>query len=179
MMLSFSAHVGTRRRHVVLGLALILPLVAAASRGIAEDTNYLGIFGSWEARVFQSEDEAQQCAARALHPALVDGDVLWIFNTASRDTLSDGYLAVDRRLGAGAGSAHIEIDDGQRYRLLRGHDLHFYNAARDGPAILSAMRRRLTLVLVLDAEGPQPISIPVSLIGFTRASTAARLACEF
>ena len=178
-MLSISAHVGHRRRRFAIGLALILPLIAVASRGVAEDTDYLGIFGNWEARVFRSDDNAQQCAARALHQALVDGDVLWIFNTASRDTLGDGYLAVDRRLGAGARSAHIEIDDGRRFRLLRGHDLHFYNDEDDGPEILSAMRRRLALSLVLDAEGPQAVYIPVSLIGFTRASAAARLACEF
>ncbi len=178
-MLSFSARAGHRRRHVVIGLALILPLIAAASRGVAEDNSYLGIFGNWEARVFQSEDDGRQCAARALHAALVDGDVLWVFNTASQSTLHDGYLAVDRRLGAGASSAHIEIDDGRHFPLLRGHDLHFYNAAADGPEILSAMQRRLALSLVLDMEGGQAVSIPVSLIGFTRASDTARLACEF
>ncbi len=178
-MLSFSAHVGHRCRQVAIGLALILPLVAAASRGIAEDTGYLGIFGSWETRVFQSEDNAQQCAARALHSALVNGDVLWVFNTASRDTLHDGYLAVDRRLVADARSAQIVFDDGRRFQLMRGHDLHFYNAAVDGPEILSAMERRLALSLVLDAQAPRAVSIPVSLIGFTRASGAARQACDF
>ena len=154
-------------------------MTTAGSNGAADDAQYLGIFGSWEARVFRSDDGSQQCAARALHTGLIQGDILWVFNTASRVTAAEGFLAVDRRLAAEARSASVEFDDGRRFELDRGNDLHFYNASANGAEILDAMERLLAMVLVLDRGTPEPAMIPVSLIGFTRASSAARLACGF
>lgn len=157
----------------------LMVLVCIAGAGAAAgETAYLGLFGKWEAREYTDPDGSRQCAVRAIHPDLVDGDILWVFNTGARERMPHGYLAVDRRLAGDALGAAVALDDGQLFPLQRGNDLHFYNSAADAEAILAGFQRGYTATVRLEgADGGGEIRL--SLIGFTRAVAAAREACGF
>lgn len=158
----------------------ICVLFAVVSTGAAAaEIGYLGLFGQWEAREFEDADGTQQCAVRAIHPDLVEGDIIWVFNAGARDRFPHGYLAVDRRLAGSATAVRVETDDGGRFDLVRGNDLHFYNAVADTQALFAAMVRGYRATVVLAHGDSPPTMIPLSLIGFTRAADVSREACGF
>lgn len=165
-------------RPALIGLGA---LIAAHGVGApAAEIGYLGLYGSWEAREYADPDDGtRQCAARAIHPQLVDGDVLWVFNTGARDRQPRGYLAVDRRLAGDAAAAWIDTDADDRFDLVRGNDLHLYNSPGDADALFAALVRGYAARVVLERTDGRRTEIPVSLIGFTRATDVLRAACGF
>ena len=159
--------------------ATLLTLCCLGPSQMHADDSFLSIHANWEARVFAGATDRRRCAARALHPAISDGEIFWVFNTAHSERLPGGYLAVDRRLvGEGLGGRAV-IDGAESFALRTAGDGVAYNRAADAAQLFEAMRRGLDLEVILDRGGGDRRVLVVSLRGFTRASAAARAACGF
>lgn len=161
---------------LTLGAALVAPLASAQAVGPAD--GYLATYQNWEARRLVAEEGAAPlCVARALHPAILDGDIFWVFNPAVADRLPGGYLAVDWRLFFRAEGGAAAVDDTPAFVLRRGSDSAGYNRPEDADALIAAMRRGVEMRVRIDGADGQGREIAVSLLGFTRASEAAGRAC--
>ena len=170
---------GTSPRWWLTALAfLILPvLVPLSSSAQPADDGFLAIAQDWEARRLSDAGAAPRCAARAYHPWLDVGEVMWIVDPGLTDTYPGGYLVVDRRLTTAGATVAVILENGRSIDLPRGHDRHAYSRPDDSPALFESMRRDLALTLAVGsaATGEQPLNL--SLRGFTRATDAAALAC--
>ncbi|NNG04685.1 MAG: hypothetical protein HKM95_11360 [Inquilinus sp.] len=163
-----------------LPLAAAIGVAAAFSSAAAQfgSPSYIGSYGNWEAHVYPIAEDETRCAVRSLHPAIIEGEVHWVFNTRYADRLPDGFLAVEPRLMRQAVEAAVLIDDRARFALKRGQDGTGYSRDEDTATLLAAMRQgiEMDLLLIDDAGGRR--LLPISLIGFRRASDAARSYCS-
>ena len=159
-------------------LILFPTLVPTASSAQSADDGFLAVAQDWEARRLPDTDTGSgRCAARAYHPRLDAGEIMWVFDPGVMDAYPKGYLVVDRRLTTADASVSAILENGWSIRLPPGHDLHAYSPSGDSPGLFEAMRRDLTLTLVLGpAAGGQPLAI--SLLGFSRATDVAAAACD-
>ena len=159
--------------------ATLLTLCCLAQSRTRADDSFLSIHADWEARAFAAASERPRCAARALHPAMTDGEIFWVFNTEHRETLPHGYLSIDRRLVEEADGAQAVIDGEARFSLRFAEDRVAYSRPADAARLFEAMRRGLDMEVVIDRRDGQSRALALSLRGFTRASDAARAACGF
>ena len=159
-------------------LILFPVLVPMASSAQVDDDGFLAVAQDWEARRLPDTDPASgRCAARAYHPRLGAGEVMWIFDPAVMDAYPKGYLVVDRRLTTADAPVSAILENGRAIRLPFGHDLHAYSPSDDSPGLFESMRRDLVLTLVTGpAADGQPMAI--SLLGFSRATDVAAAACD-
>ena len=168
-------------RRSSIAAVILATLVGAGAQGRAqvEDDTFLAFHSFWEARRFAAESGGSRCAVRAIHPAITQGEIFWIFNTDHRETLPHGYLSLDPRLGHRSAAGHAIIDGTERYLLKIGDDHSIYSRAEDAESLLAAMREGMQMSVILTPEQGERRELPLSLAGFTRASNAARAACEF
>lgn len=169
-----------RRSTGLFGLELSLiaaAVLAATPARVVGEGSYLGSYGDWEAHVYRIDPAEVRCALRALHPAIIEAEIYWIFNTRNADRLPDGFLAVDRRIADGASDLAVVVDGRDRFALKIGDDGHGYSLASDAGSLIAAMRRGLTMDVIVTRRTAGRRVLTVSLIGFTRGSEAARAAC--
>ena len=168
----------------MLGLVAAVGLTATAAAALAQSgsPSYVGSYGNWEGHIYPISEDETRCAVRSVHPAIVEGEIHWVFNTLHADRLPDGFLAVDPRLLGRAASVSVVIDGRARFVLKRGRDGTGYSRDGDAAALLAAMRRGLAMqILVDDRDGDQAGDrrvLDVSLIGFTRGSDAVGAYCR-
>ncbi len=144
------------------------------------DDGFLGVSQDWEARRLSDDaTAAPRCAARAYHPQLDAGEVLWVFDPGRTDPYPQGYLAVDRRLMAADATVTVILEDGRTLDLLRGHDRHAYSRPGDSPSLFESMRADLVLTLAIGAPSADGQRLSISLLGFSRATDMAKAACRF
>jgi len=161
---------------IVAAVLLAVGLAVAPARAEGE---YVGTYRNWETRVYAAEGQTsgRRCAARAFHPAITEGEVFWVVNTARLDDRPLGYLAVDPRLMIDAAAARVRIDDGPIYLLDAAPDGWGYNRRDDAEVLFAGMREGLEMTVEVD-RGDAPVRrLTLSLLGFTLASRAARQAC--
>ena len=155
----------------MLGLALARPA------GAEESGSYAGSFGNWEAHIYRLEGGETRCALRALHPAILEAEVFWVFNTRHAARLPDGYLALDRRVADGAAGLAAVVDGGPAFALRIGEDGFGYNRDADAGRLIAAMRRGLSMAITVERRTAARQVLTVSLLGFTRGTDAMRRAC--
>lgn len=160
---------------VMAGLVLLAgvgtgPAIAGAAGTL------LGTWQNWEARQYDDVDGDRRCVARAFHPSILEGEILWVIDTA-RPSGGTGYLAVDSRLVGGADTVRIAIDTGQTIDLLKGRDGWFYSPPSRIESLRQALRTGLEATLVMEGGDRGNARVTVPLTGFTRASDAAARAC--
>ena len=168
-------------RRSSIAAMVFVTLFVAGTLGHAQigDDTYLAFHSFWEARRYATEDGETRCAVRAIHPAITEGEIFWIFNTAHRNALPHGFLSLDPRFGLQHTAGHAIIDGADRFVLRIGGDHSIYNRAEDAESLLAAMRNGMEMSLILIREQGGRRELPLSLAGFTRASNAARTACGF
>ncbi len=159
-------------------LVLAASLTGFVGVASAQD-GFLGSAWAWEAHASRLPDGDRRCVLRALHDAMGDGDLMWVFDPAQADSVPDGFLVVDRRLADGATAAALSVTPGDTYRLVRADDLHFYSRIADADRLFTELKRGASAELTLRRGGAadDARTLPFSLIGFTAASTIARTAC--
>lgn len=155
-------------------LAAILPTKAAPAQ---DGGSYIGSFSNWEAHIYRIDEGETRCAVRSLHPAILDAEIYWIFNTRHFDRLPDGFLALDRRVADGAPDIAVVVDGEDRFALRVGEDGHGYSQGADAERLIDAMRRGIEMDVIVSRRTTGQQILPVSLLGFTRGSNAARRAC--
>lgn len=161
----------------VLGAVALAPL--ASAQAVGQGNGYVATYQDWEVRRLAAEaGGAPLCAARALHPAVLEGEIFWVFNPDRADSLPHGYFTVDWRLFFRAEGGRIAIADGPDFALRQGRDRVGYNHPEEAGALLAALRAGLDMVVTIDGPDVVQRDLPVSLRGFTRATDAARRACE-
>ena len=169
------------RRQAVCATVAMIALLAVALLSVParaqQDGSYIGSYGNWEARVYRIDDSETRCAVRALHPAILDAEIYWVFNTRLVDRLPDGFLALDRRVADGAAEIVAVVDGKDRFTLRVGDDGHGYSLGADAARLIAAMRRGIDMEIVVSRRTTGLQILPVSLLGFTRGSDAARRAC--
>ncbi len=166
------------RQPIAIAVIALLATTVPAGAPRAQDAGrYVGNYGSWEARAYTVDGSETRCAIRALHPAILEGEVFWIFNTRHAKALPDGYLAVDRRLAASAASVALVVDGEKSFELRTAEDGFAYNLAADAAELMRWLRRGIEMDVVLADNTGGRLVLPVSLIGFTRGSDAARAIC--
>ncbi len=153
--------------------AILLPAPTRAQDG----GSYIGSYSNWEAHIYRIDDAETRCAVRALHPAILDAEIYWVFNTRLFGQLPDGYLALDRRVADGAAKITAVVDSDREFELRVGDDGHGYSRAADAARLIDAMRRGITMEIVVSRRTTGQQILPVSLLGFTRGTNAARRAC--
>lgn len=162
-------------------LIAVLTLLAAtvSSNPIRAQTagSYIGSYSNWETHVYRIDDVETRCAVRALHPAILEAEIYWVFNTGLLDRLPDGFLAVDRRIADGAAELVVVVGGEDRFALRVGDDGHGYSHGADAARLIRAMRRGIEMTVVVTRRTTGQQVLPVSLLGFTRGSDAARAAC--
>lgn len=171
-------------KRVMLGLVAVVGLIATAAPAAAQSGSpgYVGSFGNWEGHIYPISEDETRCAVRSVHPAIVEGEIHWVFNTRHADRLPDGFLAVDPRLLGDAADVSVVVDDRARFALKRGRDGTGYSRDGDAAALLAAMRRGLEMQILIDARdgdraGERRV-LMVSLIGFSRGSDAVGAYCR-
>ena len=164
-------------RGLIAVLALLAALLVPVPLQAQTGGSYIGSYWNWEAHVYRLDGEETRCAVRALHPAILEAEIYWVFNTRHSQRLPDGFLAVDRRVADGASELAVVIDGGDRFALRVGSDGYGYSLDDDAARLLAAMRRGIEMDIVLRRRTTGERVIPVSLLGFTRGSNAARGAC--
>ncbi|MEM7446154.1 MAG: hypothetical protein AAF414_22735 [Pseudomonadota bacterium] len=157
-------------------IALVTVWVCSGTTPARASIAFIGTFGDWDVR---TEDQAvgQICAARALHPELGLGDIFWAFNTASSASDPSGYLALDPRFLPNGGTASITIDGEVSFDLSQAADGYIYASPANDLEIFSLMRSGLDMLVEVSPNGEAVWNLEVSLLGFTRATDAARVAC--
>lgn len=155
---------------VLCGLGLLTVAPAGAAGGL------LGTWRNWEARVYETPDGATRCAGRAFHPAILDGEVFWIFNP-KLEARPEGFLAIDPRLATPGSDVTVIVDDGGRWALREAGNGWFYNDPASAEALYRAMRQGLEMTVAIGGPA-QSRRIEVPLTGFTRATEAAAEACD-
>ena len=158
----------------ILTLLVMLAAVPAAAQG---GTSYIGSYSDWEGHVYRIDGAETRCALRAVHPAILEAEVYWIFNTRHRDRLPHGFLAVDSRVADGAHELEVVIDDLHRFPLRIGADGFGYSLDDDAARLIAAMRSGIAMEITIHRRTSADQTLPVSLLGFTRGSDAARRAC--
>lgn len=159
-------------------LALIAAALVSAPLRAQNAGSYIGSYLNWEGHVYRIDDSETRCAVRALHPAILDAEIYWIFNTRLRDRIPDGVLAVDRRIADGAAEIAVVVDGDQRFMLTIGDDGYGYSQGADADRLIRAMRRGIDMSVIVTRRTTGQQVLPVSLLGFTRGSDAARAACS-
>ena len=157
-------------------VALVTVWVCAGARPTHATVTFVGTYQDWDVRA-EERQNGTICAARSLHPELTSGDIFWAFNTAIVDDQPNGYLALDPRFLPTGGSVTITIDDEARFSLVQGADGYIYAALEDDSEIFSLMRNGLEMIVRISPRDQSTWELPVSLLGFTRASDAALAAC--
>ena len=155
---------------------LTIALLTTPARA-QQTSSYLGSYGNWEAHIYRIDELETRCAVRALHPAILDAEIYWVFNTRLVDRLPDGFLALDRRVADGAAEIVAVVDGKDRFPLRVGEDGHGYSLGADAARLIAAMRRGIDMEIVVSRRTTGQQTLPVSLLGFTRGSNAARRAC--
>ena len=161
-------------RAVLTALALLAGMPAWAQDG----GSYIGSYSDWEGHVYRIDASETRCALRAVHPAILDAEIYWVFNTRHADRLPHGFLAVDRRVADGARELVVVVDDRHRFTLRIGADGYGYSQDADAERLIAAMRRGIAMEITILRRTSAPQVLPVSLLGFTRGSNAARWACD-
>lgn len=163
---------------LVILFAVILRPDSAVAQATGQDTgSYIGSFGNWEGHLYRIDVGETRCAIRALHPAILDAEIYWIFNTRLLDRLPDGFLAIDRRIADGAAEIAVIVDGEDRFALRIGDDGYGYSLRTDAVRLIAAMRRGIEMEVIVSRRTTGRQVLPVSLLGFTRGSNAARRAC--
>lgn len=156
--------------------ALVTVWFCAGATSVQATVAFVGTFQDWDVRTSQTPD-GRICAARALHPELGSGDIFWSFNTALSDTQPSGFLAMDPRFLPMGGTITVTIDDENSFSLIQAADGYVYSALGDDDDLLALMRQGLIMIVQIAPADHAAWSIPVSLLGFTRATDAAQAAC--
>jgi hypothetical protein len=162
---------------LVVLAAILSPKAASAQTPVQDGNSYIGSFTNWEAHIYRIDNQETRCAVRALHPAILDAEIYWVFNTRHFDRLPDGFLALDRRVADGAFEIAVVVDGKDRFALRVGDDGHGYSQGVDAERLIGAMRRGIAMEVVVTRRTTGQQILPVSLLGFTRGSNAARRAC--
>ena len=159
--------------------ALVLAFICAWQPAGAQDGSgsYIGSYSDWEGHVFRLDAQETRCALRSVHPAILDAEIYWVFNTLYSDRLPNGYLAIDRRVADGARELEAVVDDRHRFMLRVGDDGYGYSRDEDAAEFIAAMRRGTSMVVTIRRRTEAPEILRVSLLGFTRGSNAIRRAC--
>jgi len=157
--------------------ALVTVWICVGATPVQATIAFVGTFQDWDVRT-ENTSGGRICAARALHPDLTDGDIFWSFNTALADGQPVGYLAFDPRFLPSGGSITVTIDDEESFVLSQAADGYVYAAQADENALFALMRQGLVMVAQINPFGSSGRTIPVSLLGFTRATDAAQAACS-
>lgn len=139
----------------------------------------VGTYGDWDVRTYDMGNGERRCAARAIHPQLIQGNLFWIFNTGNRDKLPEGYLSIDSGLLGNGARWELEIDGGDSYPLAPSIDGNAYNLPEETTALLAELRAHWRMTLVVSASDGTRQEVPVSLAGFSRAVDTARRECGF
>ncbi|MEO1226319.1 MAG: hypothetical protein AAFX92_19030 [Pseudomonadota bacterium] len=159
-------------RRVTLAILVTAWFCVGGARA-QDGVEFVGTFGSWDVRTAQTPD-GQICAARALHPEIRYGDILWAYNTARADSQPVGYLAIDPRLLSSSDGARATVDGEASFSLSQAADGYAYSEPDDDERLFTLMREGLVMVVRLGGAGDE---IEVSLLGFTLATNAALAAC--
>jgi len=160
-----------------IGLAALVFVWVCVGPARAQDAVvFVGTFQDWDVRTTQTPD-GRICAARALHPEIGIGDILWAFNTARADNQPVGYLALDPRLLRAGDVIRVSIDDEQSFSLRPAADGYAYSEPADDISLYDLMREGLSMTVQIVAVDGSKRDIVVSLLGFTRATDAVRDAC--
>jgi hypothetical protein len=164
-----------RRGHRAIAamLAGLCGLALTAGRPAIADT-LVGTWQNWEVRRYDAGPV--QCIARAFHPAILQGEVLWIVEPDG-DGGASGYLAVDRRLAEDAAAVTVTVDDRPARQLTEGGDGWFYSEGATTPRLRRDFRAGLEATLRFDQAGGGDRTVTVPLTGFTAATEAAATAC--
>lgn len=158
-------------------MLVLLAAWAAAGPSWAQGGSYIGSYSDWEGHVYRIDATETRCALRAVHPAILEAEIYWVFNTRHAERLPHGFLAVDRRVADGARELEAVIDGRQRFTLRIGADGYGYSRDADGARLIAAMRRGTAMEVTIRRRTADPQVFPISLLGFTRGSNAARRAC--
>lgn len=167
----------SRQIKMIAILAMVAGLIAAPPARAQDSGSYIGTYSDWEGHVYRIDGSETRCALRAVHPAILEAEIYWVFNTRLADQLPLGFLAVDRRVADGARELEAVIDGSERFALKIGSDGYGYSRDADAPRLLAAMRRGIAMEIIVRRRTAAPQVLPISLIGFTRGSNAARHAC--
>lgn len=168
-----------RRAAVLAGAILTMLVTLAATPAAAQGaTSYIGSYSDWEGHVYRIDAAETRCALRSVHPAILDAEIYWVFNTRHRDRLPHGFLAVDNRVADGASELEVVIDGLHRFTLRIGADGFGYSRDDDAARLIAAMRSGIAMEITIRRRTEAPQILPISLLGFTRGSDAARRACS-
>ncbi len=161
-----------------LAALALLALLACMPAGAQDGGSYIGSYSDWEGHVYRIDASETRCALRAVHPAILDAEVYWVFNTRHADRLPHGFLAVDRRVADGARELVAVVDDRQSFTLRIGADGYGYSQDGDAERLIAAMRRGIAMEITILRRTSAPQVLGISLLGFTRGSNATRQACD-
>ena len=168
------------RRAAALGSVILTLLVVLASAPAAAQggSSYIGSYSDWEGHVYRIDGTETRCALRSVHPSILEAEIYWVFNTRHLDRLPHGFLAVDSRVADGAHRIEAVIDDLHRFSLRIGADGFAYSLDGDAARLIAAMRSGIAMKITIHRRTSASQILPISLLGFTRGSDAARRACQ-
>ena len=158
-------------------LVLLAAWTAAGPSWAQGGGSYIGSYSDWEGHVYRIDATETRCALRAVHPAILEAEIYWVFNTRHAERLPDGFLAIDRSVADGARELEAVIDDRHRFTLRIGADGYGYSRDEDAARMIAAMRRGIAMELTIRRRTADPQVFPISLLGFTRGTDATRRAC--
>jgi len=137
----------------------------------AED-GFRQLIGDWQTYVRESGGDSPICFARAVHPAIAEGEILWMVLPKRSQDYPSGFLAISLGLVAGTTPPTLTIDGENTTLLDLGFDGGAYSGAPGTPELLLALQSG-ELLEVKTADQ----TIAVSLTGFATASARSLAAC--